>query len=82
MVELPDHLDRALAFEAHITGLAEIGGGKSKTVLRLVRMNLEVVRAVWEVVLDGINEAFLRIQPDSFGHDECGEDEDRLVRVG
>ena len=35
VVELPDQLDRAFAFVAHIIGLAEVGEGKSEIVLPL-----------------------------------------------
>ena len=54
---------------------------ESTRVEEFVRMNLKIVRALWEVVLNGFNKTFFEIQPDSFRHDECGEDEDRLLRI-
>jgi hypothetical protein len=54
---------------------------ESTRVEEFVRMNLKIVRALWEVVLNGFNKTLFEIQPDSFRHDECGEDEDRLLRI-
>ena len=36
VVEMPEHLDRAFAFVAHIIGLAEVGKGKREIVLPLL----------------------------------------------